>query len=91
VLGHAALVTGMGAAAVRAALRTSDPAGRLLAAGGALFVVSDGLLATTLVGARRRWPAEAAVMATYAAAQALLAAALTDRPATAHTPIPSGT
>lgn len=91
VLGYAALVTGMGAAAVRAALRTADPAGRMLAAGGALFVVSDGLVATTLFGARPRRAAEAAVMATYAAAQALLAAALTDRPATAHTPIPSGT
>jgi uncharacterized membrane protein YhhN len=91
VLGYAALVTGMGAAAVRAALRTSDPAGRMLAAGGTLFVVSDSLVATTLFAGRRRWAAEAAVMATYAAAQALLAAALTNRPGNAHTPIPSGT
>jgi uncharacterized membrane protein YhhN len=89
VLGYAALVTGMGAAAVRAALRTPGPAGRALAAGGTLFVVSDGLVAATLFGSGRRRAADAAVMATYAAAQALLAAALTTRDATAQ-PDPRG-
>ena len=90
VLGYATLVTGMGAAAVRAAVRTPGPAGRALAAGGTLFVVSDGLVAATMFGDRRRPAAEAAVMATYAAAQALLVTALTDRPTTAQ-PIAPGT
>jgi uncharacterized membrane protein YhhN len=76
VLGYAALVTAMGAAAVRGGLRTAGPAGRALATGGALFVISDGLVAATRFGSRRRRPVEAAVMATYAAAQALLAGAL---------------
>jgi uncharacterized membrane protein YhhN len=84
VLGYATLVTGLGAAAVRAAVRTPGPAGRALAAGGTLFVVSDGLIAATMFGDRRRPAAEAAVMATYAAAQALLVTALTDRPTTAQ-------
>ena len=75
VLGYAALVTAMGAAAVRTGRRTSDPA---LAAGGALFVVSDGLVAASLFGPKRR-TVDAAVMLTYAAAQALLAQALEDR------------
>jgi uncharacterized membrane protein YhhN len=74
VLGYAALVTAMGAAAVRAGRRRHSPA---LAAGGVLFVVSDGLVAASLFGPRR--PAvDAAVMATYAAAQALLARALAE-------------
>jgi uncharacterized membrane protein YhhN len=76
VLGYAALVTGMGAAATRAGLRAGGPAGRALAVGGAAFVVSDGLVALTRFGGRRRPAVEAAVMVTYAAAQALLAAAL---------------
>jgi len=80
VLGYAALVTGMGAAAVRTGLRAGTPAGRRLAAGGALFVLSDGLVAWTHFGARRRAAVEAAVMGTYAAAQALLTDALS-RPA----------
>jgi uncharacterized membrane protein YhhN len=78
VLGYAGLVTAMGAAAVRAGRRTPGPAGRALAAGGPLFVLSDGLVAAGLVGPRRR-SVDAAVMATYATAQALLAAALADR------------
>lgn len=75
VLGYAALVTAMGAAAVRTGRRTSNPA---LAAGGTLFVVSDGLVAGSLFGPKRR-TVDAAVMLTYAAAQALLARALEDR------------
>ncbi|HEY6746313.1 MAG TPA: lysoplasmalogenase family protein [Mycobacteriales bacterium] len=72
VLGYAALVTAMGAAAVRAGRRRRDPA---LAAGGVVFVVSDGLVAASLFGPQK--PAvDAAVMATYAAAQTLLARAL---------------
>jgi uncharacterized membrane protein YhhN len=74
VLGYAALVTAMGAAAVRAGRQSKNPA---LAAGGALFVVSDGLVAASLFGPRRRI-VDAAVMLTYAAAQSLLASALTD-------------
>lgn len=73
VLGYTALVTGMGAAAVATGRRG-------LGAGGALFVLSDGLVAYTRFGGRRRPVVEAAVMATYAAAQALLVAALS-RPA----------
>jgi len=84
VLGYAALVTAMGATAVRAGLRTPGPPGRALAAGGVLFVVSDGLVATALFGSRRRPAVEAAVMATYAAAQALLTTALTDHSPRAH-------
>ena len=80
VLGYTALVTGMGAAAVRAGLRQGGPAGRALAAGGALFVVSDGLVAVEHFGGRPRPAVSAAVMATYGTAQALLAAALS-RPA----------
>jgi uncharacterized membrane protein YhhN len=76
VLGYAALVTTMGAAAVRGGLRTPGPTGPALATGGVLFVISDGLVASTLFGSRRRRPVEAAVMATYATAQALLAGAL---------------
>lgn len=76
VLGYAALVTGMGAAAVRAGLRTPGRAGRAVAAGGVLFVVSDGLVAATTFGGARSRAVEGAVMATYVAAQALLAAAL---------------
>ena len=78
VLGYAALVTGLGAAATRAGLRRGGPAGRALAAGGTTFVVSDGLVALSHFGGRRRPAVEAAVMVTYAAAQVLLAAALTD-------------
>ena len=74
VLGYAALVTAMGAAAVRSGRRRHSPA---LAAGGVLFVVSDGLVAAGLFGPERR-AVDAAVMATYAAAQALLARALAE-------------
>ncbi len=74
VLGYAALVTAMGAAAARAGRRTSNPA---LAAGGILFVISDGLVAASLFGPKRR-TVDAAVMATYAAAQALLTRALAE-------------
>jgi uncharacterized membrane protein YhhN len=59
---------------VRAGRRTSSPA---LAAGGALFVVSDGLVAASLFGPKRR-TVDAAVMLSYAAAQALLAGALSE-------------
>jgi uncharacterized membrane protein YhhN len=78
VLGYAALVAGMGAAATRAGLRRGGPAGRALAVGGAAFVASDGLVALSRFGDRRRPAVEAAGMVTYAAAQALLARALTD-------------
>jgi uncharacterized membrane protein YhhN len=79
VLGYAALVTSMGAAAARAGPRAGGPAGRALAAGGAAFVVSDGLVALSHFGRRRRPAVEAAVMVTYAAAQAMLAEALAER------------
>jgi len=78
VVGYAALVTGMGATATRAGLRQGGPAGRALAAGGAVFVASDGLVALSHFGGRRRPAVEAAVMMTYAAAQALLVSALTE-------------
>jgi uncharacterized membrane protein YhhN len=78
VVGYAALVTGMGATATRAGRRRGGPRGRALAAGGAMFVVSDGLVALSHFGGRRRPAVEAAVMMTYAAAQALLAGALTE-------------
>lgn len=86
VLGYAALVTGMGAAAVRAGLRTPGRTGWSLAAGGATFVVSDGLVALARFGPGRSRLVEAAVMATYATAQGLLAGALADRPGAAHQP-----
>lgn len=73
VLGYAALVVVMGATAVRGGLHHGD---RGLAAGGALFVLSDTLVAATVFGERRNPAREAAVMVTYAAAQALLAGAL---------------
>ena len=73
VLGYAALVVAMGATAVRAGLHHGD---RALAAGGALFVLSDTLVAAGVFGGRRRPAREAAVMVTYASAQALLAGAL---------------
>ncbi|SHJ96898.1 Uncharacterized membrane protein YhhN [Pseudonocardia thermophila] len=77
VAGYAALVTAMGHAGVRTGLRRRDVRGRDLAVGGALFVVSDGLVALSLFARpRTRWRAaavEAAVMATYTGAQALLA------------------
>ena len=78
VVGYAALVTGLGATAARAGLRRGGPAGRALAAGGAAFVVSDGLVALGHFGGERRPAVEAAVMVTYAAAQALLTGALTE-------------
>lgn len=78
VLGYAALVTGLGAAAGRAGLRRGGPAGRALAAGGAVFVLSDGLVALSHFGGRRRPAVDAAVMVTYAGAQALLVRALTE-------------
>ncbi len=78
VLGYAALVTGLGAAAARAGLRQGGPAGRALAAGGAAFVLSDGLVALSHFGRRRRPAVDAAVMVTYASAQALLLRALTE-------------
>ena len=46
--------------------------------GGALFVVSDGLVAASMFGPRNR-AVDAAVMLTYAAAQVLLTEALEDR------------
>lgn len=76
VVGYAALVTGMGAAAVRTGLRAGGPGGRALALGGATFVVSDALVALRQFGPRRSRAVEAAVMVTYAAAQALLARSL---------------
>jgi uncharacterized membrane protein YhhN len=80
VAAYAALVTSMGHAAVISGLRRRDARGRALAAGGALFVVSDGLVALSLFGgpraARRTAVLEAGVMATYTAAQALLATAV---------------
>lgn len=79
VLGYAALVTGMGAAAVRAGLRTGGPAGRALAAGGGTFVVSDMLVALAHFGPRRIRAVELTEMLSYAAAQALLASALAAR------------
>ena len=78
VVGYAALVTGMGAAATRAGLRRGGAAGRALAVGGATFVVSDGLVALSQFGPRRSRAVEAAVMLTYAAAQGLLAGALSE-------------
>lgn len=81
VLGYAALVTGLGAATARAGLRHGGPAGRALAAGGAVFVLSDGLVALSHFGGRRRPLVDAAVMLTYAGAQALLLTALTGRSA----------
>ncbi len=80
VAAYAALVTSMGHAAVASGLRRRDARGRALAVGGALFVVSDGLVALSLFGGPRAGrPAaavEAGVMITYTAAQALLAAAI---------------
>jgi uncharacterized membrane protein YhhN len=80
VAAYAALVTSMGHAAVVAGLRRRDARGRALAAGGALFVVSDGLVALSLFGGprtgRQAAAVEAGVMITYTAAQALLAAAI---------------
>ncbi|MGI5130220.1 lysoplasmalogenase family protein [Pseudonocardia sp. CA-107938] len=80
VAAYAALVTSMGYAAVVTGLRRRDARGRLLAVGGGLFVVSDGLVAMSLFGgprpAGRTAAVEAGVMATYTAAQALLAAAI---------------
>lgn len=73
VLGYAALVIAMGATAVRGGLHHGD---RALAAGGALFVLSDTLVAASVFGERRNRTREAAVMVTYAAAQALLTSAL---------------
>jgi len=82
VAAYAALVTAMGHGAVVAGLRRRDARGRALAAGGALFVVSDGLVALSLFGgprsARSAAAVEAGVMMTYTAAQALLAVALAD-------------
>jgi uncharacterized membrane protein YhhN len=69
VLAYAGLVGATGAAAVRTGER---PRG----ARGILFVLSDALVAVSLFGPRRRPAVDAAVMATYAAAQALLAAGL---------------
>jgi uncharacterized membrane protein YhhN len=80
VAAYAALVTSMGHAAVVTGLRRGDARGRALAAGGALFVVSDGLVALSLFGGPRSGRSaaavEAGVMVTYTAAQALLAAAI---------------
>jgi uncharacterized membrane protein YhhN len=80
VAAYAALVTSMGHAAVVSGLRRRDARGRALAAGGALFVVSDGLVALSLFGGLRAGRSaaavEAGVMITYTAAQALLAAAI---------------
>ena len=77
---YAALVTAMGHAAVVTGLRRRDGRGCALAAGGVLFVVSDGLVALSLFGGphdgRRAVAIEAAVMLTYTGAQALLASAI---------------
>lgn len=78
VAGYGVLVCGTGHAAVTTGARLGGSRGRRLAAGGALFVVSDALVALALFGGRRRPVVDAAVMATYTAAQALLASALAD-------------
>lgn len=79
IAGYAAAVTGMGAIAVDASTRLPDGRGTTAAAGGLLFVVSDGLLALGRFGGRRRPLVDGAVMATYTAAQALLTDGLTPR------------
>lgn len=77
---YAALVTTMGHTAAATGMRRRDARGRALAAGGLLFVVSDGFVALSLFGGPhagvRGAAVETAVMATYTAAQALLSAAI---------------
>ncbi|MFC4946163.1 lysoplasmalogenase [Pseudonocardia sp. GCM10023141] len=79
VLGYACLVSAMGQAAVGTGTRIGGPDGRRLALGGALFVVSDALVATSMFGGDRRRMVDAAAMATYTAAQGLLTHALVAR------------
>jgi len=78
VLGYSAVLVTMAARALDVSPRLAPPFGRWLAAGGALFVVSDGILAATAfdaVSAGRGW--DVVVMTTYVAAQVLIAAGLT--------------
>ncbi|HIT75694.1 MAG TPA: lysoplasmalogenase [Candidatus Avipropionibacterium avicola] len=77
--GYAAMVAGMGGAAVRAATVVGGRRGRALATGGALFVVSDSLVAAALFGPEqwdRRGLLTFAVMTSYLSAQALLVTGL---------------
>ncbi|MDN5859187.1 MAG: lysoplasmalogenase [Pseudonocardia sp.] len=75
---YVALVTAMGHAAVVNGMRRRDTAGLAMAAGGVLFVLSDGLVAFALFGGphegTRAVTVEGGVMATYTGAQALLGA-----------------
>jgi len=73
--GYAALVSAMGAAAVRAGIARRGPQGRELIMGGVLFVISDALVAARLFGPKDRLPPgplDAVIMSTYCAAQACL-------------------
>ncbi len=86
VLGYAAMVASMGAAAIRAATVVKGPRGRQLAVGGTLFMVSDSLVAAALFGPAR-WDSHGqltfCVMATYLTAQASLVTGLSE-PGPAH-------
>lgn len=70
---HRLPVLGYSAALLATGLVALDSRSARVAAGGALFLVSDGVLALQRFGALRVPGGDALVMATYAAAQALLA------------------
>lgn len=82
VVGYAGLCAAMAATAVRAGVSVGGRRGRSLALGGALFVISDSMVAAALFGPAR-WDATgrltAAIMATYLAAQTCLVRGLTDQ------------
>ena len=80
VLGYAAVLTAMGATALDTAGRLPAPRARAVTAGALLFLFSDAVLAANRFGGRPLPGADAAVMATYTAGQALLAAGLLGPP-----------
>ena len=78
VLVYSALLVVMAVAAVDLVLRTPRPLGWRVAGGAALFVVSDALIALTTFGPLTAGPGwGAVVMATYAAAQAMIVTGFT--------------
>lgn len=96
VLGYAAAISGMVAAATRIDRRVPRRARRRIVAGSALFLGSDALLGLRTFVLRTPPPwTEAAVMATYTLGQGLIAAGVSEavqaRSGTATPPHPTGT
>lgn len=78
VVVYGTVLVAMGVLSLDVVLRLKRPASWRIAAGGALFIVSDGLIALTAFGPLEASdPLSALVMATYIAAQGLIVVGLT--------------